>query len=349
MLATHTIDPEDLYTITSGGFSATADAFARDDNTDGLWFVSMVGSQTALKAIWASLLKQPPDTAHIIRGADGMALSGGYQRCQIPYETIGTWTTKIARLPVSGGWHALVYTKTAEYGFEKGSFLLLAQAEDEAPALHHRFLDKRSPLPLHGSWADWLWKRGLDNGEIVPLQSVGVSAYRCSPKAAKLREDLSDAVASVCRTPIHLSEVILTHQNQDTRMLKTAKRKNKRRQNRNGSAWRRFSPDGTTCRYCKHNHTTHLTSSGQPHFYRPAWEAERRDSSVMLYRHTLPQGGSVLVRRMVVANHAELITAFCTACAESIGTHQVLCYQRNVGVGEVVGVQTPQEKIAIAA
>ena len=52
---------------------------------------------------------------------------------------------------------------------------------------------------------------------------------------------------------------------------------------------------------------------------------------------------------MVVANHAELITAFCVACAESIGTHQVLCYQRNVGVGEVVGVQTPQENIAIAA
>ena len=124
------------------------------------------------------------------------------------------------------------------------------------------------------------------------------------------------------------------------RTLKTAKRKNKRRQDRNGSAWRRFSPDGTTCRYCKHNHTTHLTSSGQPHFYRPATEAEKRDPSVMLYRHTLPQGGSVLVRRMVVANHAELITAFCTACAESIGTHQVLCYQRNVGIGEVVGVQT---------
>ena len=80
MLATHTIDPENLYTISAGGFSATADAFARDDRTDGLWFVSMVGSQTALKAIWASLLKQPPDTAHIIRGADGMALSGGCAR-----------------------------------------------------------------------------------------------------------------------------------------------------------------------------------------------------------------------------------------------------------------------------
>ena len=53
-----------------------------------------------------------------------------------------------------------------------------------------------APLPLHGTWAGWLWERGLEEGEIVPLQSVGVSAYRCSPKAKKLREDLSDAVAS---------------------------------------------------------------------------------------------------------------------------------------------------------
>ena len=196
MLQTQVIDPEDLFTISAGGFNATADAFARDENTEGLWFVSMVGSQTALKAIWASLLKQPPDTAHLIRGADGMALHGGYQRCVIPYDTIGTWTTKIARLPATGGWHALVYTKTAEYAYEKDSFLLLAQSAEEAPALHHRFLDRRSPLPLHDSWARWLWERGIEEGEIVPLQSVGISAYRCSPKATKLREDLSYAVTS---------------------------------------------------------------------------------------------------------------------------------------------------------
>ena len=204
MLATHTVDSDDpasgagqfLHTISAGGFSATVDAFARDEGTDGLWFVSMVGSQTALKAIWASLLKQPPEAAHLIKGADGMAFKGGYRRCVIPYETVGTWTTKIARLPVSGGWHALVYTKMAEFGFEKDSFLLLAQSEEEAPALHHRFLDKRSPLPLHGSWAGWLWERGLNNGEIVRLQSEGVTAYRCSPTDDKLRKDLSEAVAS---------------------------------------------------------------------------------------------------------------------------------------------------------
>ena len=204
MLANHdlsadkagTLDPEDLYTITAGGFSATADAFARDPDSQGLWFLSMVGSQTALKAIWASLLKQPPDVAHIIKGAEGMALSEGYQRCSIPYATIGTWTTKIAKLPVSGGWHALVYTKTAEYAFERDDFLLLAQSEEEAPEIHRRFLDKRSPLPLHRSWTGWLWDRGLETGEIAPLQSSGVVAYRCNPDGKRLREDLSGAVAS---------------------------------------------------------------------------------------------------------------------------------------------------------
>lgn len=195
MLSTRfTIDPEDLYTISAGGFSATADAFAREPDSEGLWFLSMVGSQTALKAIWASLLKQPPDVAHLIRGTDGVALSGGFLRCVIPHETIGTWTTKIAKLPVSGGYHALVYTKTAEYAFERNEFLLLAQTEDEAPVLHHRFLDKRSPLPLHRSWADWLWRKGLQNGTITPLQSIGVAAYRCSPNDEWLREDLSTAV-----------------------------------------------------------------------------------------------------------------------------------------------------------
>ena len=133
------------------------------------------------------------------------------------------------------------------------------------------------------------------------------------------------------------------------RTLKRATRKNKRRIERNTGAWERFSPDGKTCRYCSHDGSKHLMRSGQPHFYRPATEAERRDPHMQLYRHTLPDGGSMLVRRMTVAAHAELITAFCTACAESIGTHQVLCYQRNVAVGEVVGIDTRPKDLAIAA
>ena len=142
------------------------------------------------------------------------------------------------------------------------------------------------------------------------------------------------------------------------RTLKRAKRNSKRRGQRNGGAWRRFSPDGVHCRYCKHDGAQHLMSSGQPHFFRPATEAERRDPSVMLYRHNpvsstgqaLPEGGSVLVRRMTVANRAELITAYCVPCAESMGTPQVLCFQRNLAIGEVVGLQRNDHRdIGIAA
>ena len=32
-----------------------------------------------------------------------------------------------------------------------------------------------------------------------------------------------------------------------------------------------------------------------------------------------------------------------------MNTHQVLCYQRNVGVGEVVGLVTERKDMAIAA
>ena len=197
MLAAHTApDPRDLYTISAGGFSATADAFARDPDTEGLWFLSMVGPQTALKAIWAALLKQPADAAQLLAPTDGGTLSGGFHRCSIPQETVGTWATRITRLPVSGGWHAFVYTRMAEHAFERDSFLLLAPSEREAPGIHQRFLDRRSPLPLHRSWADWLWWRGLEAGEIATLQSAGVAAYLCKPDAGALREDLSRAVAS---------------------------------------------------------------------------------------------------------------------------------------------------------
>ena len=109
------------------------------------------------------------------------------------------------------------------------------------------------------------------------------------------------------------------------RTLRKASRGNRRRQERNLTAWQGFSPDGSTCRYCRHDAYTHLCTSGQPHVYRPATEAERHSRSVRLYRHETPDGGPVLVRRMVVARGAELITVFCTACAREMNTRQVAC------------------------
>ena len=123
------------------------------------------------------------------------------------------------------------------------------------------------------------------------------------------------------------------------RTLNPVKRGNKKRRARNWKAWQLMSPDGSTCRFCPHDHTQHLTSSGQPHYYRPATDEERRDPFEKLYTHELPDGNQVLVKRMIVSRKAELITAFCTECARELDTQQVLCYQRTLAKGEVVGLE----------
>ena len=123
------------------------------------------------------------------------------------------------------------------------------------------------------------------------------------------------------------------------RSLRKGTGRNRRRSLRNYEAWERFSTDGQTCPYCPHDGALHLVQSAQPHFFRKATANEENNFSIRLYRDTLPGGDRVLLRRMTVTRNAEIITAFCTACAEAMRTVQVLCYQRNVAVGEVVGLQ----------
>ena len=118
------------------------------------------------------------------------------------------------------------------------------------------------------------------------------------------------------------------------RTLNPVKRGNKRRRARNWKAWQLFSPDGDRCRFCPHGASDHLTSSGQPHFYRPATEEDWSNPGEKLYRHELEDGSEVLVKRVTVANRAELLTAFCTACAKEKDTDQVLCFQRTLAKGE---------------
>ena len=113
----------------------------------------------------------------------------------------------------------------------------------------------------------------------------------------------------------------------------------KRGGTRNGKAWLLFSPDGTYCRFCPHAATDHLCSSAQPHFYQLATEQERRDPFEKLYHYNLADGVSVLVKRIIVSKRVELLTAFCAACAQEKETSQVLCFQRTLAKGEVVGLK----------
>ena len=71
----------------------------------------------------------------------------------------------------------------------------------------------------------------------------------------------------------------------------------------------------------------------------PPTEQDWRKSNEKLYRHELEDGSEVLVKRVTVANRAELLTAFCVQCAKEKDTSQVLCFQRTLAKGEVVGLK----------
>lgn len=189
------ITPEDLSTIQSDGFSAVVDAYARDFTEETIWFLSMLGNQTALKAIAAQLLSLPPKAVHIVDEKSNDPSQDEYLSCKIPDRTIGTWTHKITRLPNTKAFHSLLYTKKAEYAHDSLDFVLLSRTQEEAPALHYMFLDRRTNVPLHESWAQWLWDHGIDNDFIIPLQSKGIFAYICTPDPGIIIEDLSQAIS----------------------------------------------------------------------------------------------------------------------------------------------------------
>jgi hypothetical protein len=174
-----------LHTVHIAGFSATVDAFALDG--EQLWFISMLGSQQSVRALWARLVKG--ESAYLSEGD----LNGG-SPCWLAREAWGTWRFHGARLPSSAAYHGMLVPDLASYTCERPDFLLLARTEDEAPMLHYRFLNRRVNLPLHPSWAEWLWERGFASGEAEVLRAAGIFAYRCRPDALRLEEGTGKAV-----------------------------------------------------------------------------------------------------------------------------------------------------------
>ncbi len=176
------------------GFSATVDALAleRRDQVVGrsyrrIWFLSLLGHQQSVKAIWARLLK------HEVATVNGDA-SGVPSWCALATEETGSWHLLTASLPGSAGYHGMLVPTIARATGDGTSFLLLPRAQDDVAALHYTFLNRRLDLPLHPSWAAWLWTRALRHGDAEELDAVGVSAYHCQPDVEVLAHDLCAAV-----------------------------------------------------------------------------------------------------------------------------------------------------------
>mgnify|MGYP001013622374 CR=1 FL=1 len=182
-------EPAYLPVLQAGGFGASVDAYAWEPDPSAspprmrLWFVSLLGSQQAVKALWARLVKGEAGTLTI----DDV----GARFCALAPEGVRAWRFFRASLPASGGYHGLLVPEVALFTAERPDFLLLKRPEDDAAKLHYRFLNCRVAVPLHPSWADWLWNRALRSDEARQLESHGLKAYRCVPDEAALAADLA--------------------------------------------------------------------------------------------------------------------------------------------------------------
>lgn len=171
--------------IRAAGFGASVDACVTERSE--IWFLSLLGNQQSIRALWARLVKG--EMAYLAEDQ----FAGG-----VPY-----WLAQavrrqcrfhVTRLPRTGAHHALLVPDAALYAAEQQDFLLLARTPAEAPLLHYRFLNRRVDLPLHPSWAEWLWERALRAEEARELEAVGIHAYRCSPDPAELAAALGRAL-----------------------------------------------------------------------------------------------------------------------------------------------------------
>jgi hypothetical protein len=169
----------------AAGFGAAVDAYARDEGE--LWFLSMLGNQQSVRALWARLVKG--EMAYL----SSEQYAGGVP-CWLAREARREWRFHSARLPGTGAYHGMLVPNAALYATERQDFLLLARNEEEAPALHYRFLNRRLDVPLHPAWSGWLWERALATGEVLPLDALDVRAYRCTPDPIELREAIGRAI-----------------------------------------------------------------------------------------------------------------------------------------------------------
>lgn len=171
--------------IRCAGFAAALDAHVCDERE--LWFVSMLGNQQSLRALWARLLKGEPAVISddVLTGGRMFTLSPDARAASHFHTT---------RLPATGAMHALLVPDAALYATQRQDFLLLAPSAEEGPELHYRFLTRRIDLPLHASWTVWLWERGLASGEIRPLDAFGILGWRCVPDLDALQAALGRAL-----------------------------------------------------------------------------------------------------------------------------------------------------------
>ena len=156
-----------LYPIHAMGIKAYCSDIIIDPREDSdIYFLSVCGYQATVKGIVANLLGNYGISIEI----DGVFHY--LSRTSFGYKTI------VKKLP-SGLVHAIAFPKASlPAGNEESqnSFFIFTRKGDDFLSLFYRHLDEKTDIPLHPSWADWIFKAFMEHdGWILELSTLSGS------------------------------------------------------------------------------------------------------------------------------------------------------------------------------
>lgn len=178
---------ETLPVIRHTGLSAYVEAYAKES-----WaypIMSLFGSKTSVQAIASALVSRKPEV-YIIHESDEI-----YGRRDV-WLTPGNYRI-FSRTLRCGAHHLLVINTHAllKHCTLPSFYLVSRPGEDgKIASCYFSFLDRLVPVPLLNTWSGWLWKRGIEKGEIDPLEGFRLATWECRVDMDDLKKDLSQAI-----------------------------------------------------------------------------------------------------------------------------------------------------------
>lgn len=179
-----------LHEISAGGVAAyCSDLMVDPEDTEQVYFLSVAGYQTAVKGILANFLEH---------NRLNLMIEGRIHYIQRYFES---YFLKVKKLP-SGYSHGLAFLKTVRpEQMEDNSdheFMVISNQPDQIKSLFYKHLQARTEIPLHPSWAEWLWRLHEAKEWLVKLQTLigSYQGYLVCLEPEELQAEIAQAIRS---------------------------------------------------------------------------------------------------------------------------------------------------------
>ncbi|VBB45017.1 conserved hypothetical protein [uncultured Desulfatiglans sp.] len=177
-----------LHPIHAMGISAyCSDMIIDPYDLDTVYLMSICGYQATVKGILANLLEDYGVSIDIGGHEYYLARSGF------------SYKTRLKKLP-SGLVHAVVFPLTAlpeKEGEKENDFCVFREGNGDVLGLFFRHLDEKTEIPLHPSWANWLWETFMEQeGWLLELKTLAGTycGYSFTFNPGQLHDIISEAI-----------------------------------------------------------------------------------------------------------------------------------------------------------